>query len=69
MKLALNSGAKVLIADLKVTIEAAELIKSSNGNAAFMKCDVSKWRELEAIPSEVEKAFGKGAAADVWVAG
>ena len=34
-----------------------------------MKCDVSNWTELEAIPSEIEKAFGKGAVADVWIAG
>lgn len=34
-----------------------------------MKCDVVNWADLEAIPAEVEKAFGKGAVADVWVAG
>ena len=34
-----------------------------------MTCDVSKWSNLEAIPSAVAKAFGKGAVADVWVAG
>ena len=66
----MKSDAKVLIADLKVTNEADELIKSSNGNApSFMKCDVSNWSELRAIPSEVEKAFGKGAVADIWVPG
>lgn len=69
VKLALNSGAKVLICDLKSTTEATELIKSSNGSVGFMKCDVSKWSDLEAIPSEVEKAFGKGSVADVWIAG
>jgi NAD(P)-dependent dehydrogenase (short-subunit alcohol dehydrogenase family) len=69
VKLALQSGARVLIPDLRLTAEAAELINGSKGNAAFMKCDVSKWTDLEAIPSEVEKAFGKGAVADVWVPG
>jgi NAD(P)-dependent dehydrogenase (short-subunit alcohol dehydrogenase family) len=69
VKVALNSGARVLISDLRLTSEAEELIKSSNGKAAFMKCDVSKWADLEAIPSEVEKAFGKGSIADVWVPG
>lgn len=69
VKVALNSGARVLISDLRLTSEADELIKSSNGKAAFMKCDVSKWAELKAIPSEVVKAFGKGTVADVWVPG
>jgi len=69
VKLALQSGAKVLVADLKPTTDAAETIKASNGSAAFMKCDVSKWADLESIPSEVEKAFGKGSVADVWVPG
>ena len=68
-KLALNSGARVLIPDLKLTPEAEDLIKASKGNAAYTPCDVSKWKELERIPSEVEKAFGKGAVADVWVPG
>ena len=69
VKLALSSGARVLIPDLRLTDEADKLIKDSKGNAAFTKCDVSKWAELESIPSEVEKAFGKGEVADVWVPG
>ncbi|KAK3718370.1 hypothetical protein LTR37_005183 [Vermiconidia calcicola] len=69
VKLALESEAKVLIADLKLTSEADDTIKSSSGAASFMKCDVSKWSDLEAIPSEIERAFGKGAVADVWIAG
>ena len=67
VKLALGSGARVLIPDLRLTTEADELIKSSKNNAAFAKCDVSKWSDLESIPSEVDKAFGKGSVADVWV--
>ena len=69
VQLALKSGAKVLIADLKLTDEAEDINKQASDNAAFMKCDVSKWDDLEAIPSEVEKAFGKGSVADIWVAG
>lgn len=57
------------MADLKLTPEAEDIIKQSSGKAAHMKCDVSKWSNLEAIPSEVEKAFGKGSVADVYVAG
>ena len=69
VKLILDDGAKILIPDLRLTPEAEQLIKSSNGTVAFMKCDVANWANLEAIPSEVEKAFGKGAVADIWVAG
>lgn len=65
----LDSNAKVLIADLKLTSEAETIVKQASGNAAFAKCDVSKWSDLEALPSEVSKAFGKDAVADVWVAG
>ena len=69
VKLALDSGARVLISDLRLTAEAEQLMKSSNDKAAFAKCDVSKWDDLESIPSEVEKAFGQGAVADVYVPG
>ena len=69
VKIALNSGARVLIPDLRLTSEAEQLIKSSNDKAVYMKCDVSKWDDLESIPSEVEKAFGKGAVADVYLPG
>lgn len=67
VRLILKDGAKVLIPDLRLTPEAEDLINSSNGAAAFMKCDVSKWADLEAIPTHVEKAFGKDAVADIWV--
>ncbi|KAK3670114.1 hypothetical protein LTR78_010054 [Recurvomyces mirabilis] len=64
-----KSGAKALIADLQLTPEADKLVKSSSGNVAFMKCDVTDWSNLESIPSEVSKAFGSDAVADVWIAG
>lgn len=59
----------MLIPDLRLTSDAEQLITSSTGNVAYMKCDVANWANLEAIPDEVEKAFGKGAVADVWVPG
>lgn len=34
-----------------------------------MTCDVSNWRDLEAIPNTVTQAFGKDTIADVWIAG
>ncbi|KAK4542110.1 hypothetical protein LTR36_007141 [Oleoguttula mirabilis] len=69
VRLALAAEARVLVADIKLLPEAEKLVDSSNGNATFMKCDVSDWSDLEAIPSEVFKAFGPGAVADVWIAG
>ena len=71
VKLALASQAKVLIADIKLLKEAQDLIRGSDtaGRVAYAKCDVCKWDQLDRLPSEVESAFGKGAVADVWVAG
>ena len=34
-----------------------------------MKCDVSNWSDLEAIPSAVSNAFGHDAVAEIWIAG
>ena len=71
VKLACASGAKVLIADLKLQQEAQDLLRSSEtaGKVAYTKCDVCNWKDLERLPSEVELAFGEGAVADVWIAG
>jgi len=67
VKLALHSGAKVLIADLKLLPEAEDFIKHLDGKVAFTKCDVSVWEDLEKLPSEAENALGS--VPDVWVAG
>jgi len=67
--MALKAEAKVLIADLTLTLEAEHLLQASSGNAVFTKCDVSNWSDLSAIPSHVTAAFGADAVADVWIAG
>jgi len=71
VKLACTSGAKVLIADIRLQQEAQDLLRSSEtaGKVAYTKCDVCNWKDLEKLPSEVEMAFGKGSVADVWIAG
>lgn len=71
VKLALESQAKVLIADIQLLEEAQDLIRNPDtaGRVAYAKCDVCKWDQLERLPSEVVNAFGQGAVADVWVAG
>lgn len=71
VKLACASGARVLIADIKLLQKAQDLLRSSEtaGKVAYAKCDVCNWKDLNQLPSEVEMAFGKGSIADVWVAG
>ena len=69
VQLALLARTKVLVADLKLTPEAESVVNASRGNAAFATCDVTQWADLERLPSEVIKAFGSGAIADIWIAG
>ncbi|KAK5110813.1 hypothetical protein LTR62_005524 [Meristemomyces frigidus] len=64
-----KAGARVLIADLQLTPEAEQLVKTSSGKIAFTQCDVSNWSNLKSLPSEVTKAFGPDAVADIWIAG
>ena len=70
VKLLLESpGTKALICDLKLTEEATQLVESQPDRLAWTHCDVSNWKDLTRIPSEVSKAFGDGAVADIWIAG
>lgn len=69
VRLAVQSGARALIADLKLTPEAETFMKESGGKVVFAECDVSDWRDLESLPSHVEKAFGDRSVAQVWIAG
>ncbi|KAF2168804.1 hypothetical protein M409DRAFT_20821 [Zasmidium cellare ATCC 36951] len=69
-QLALTSGARgILICDLQLTPAAQDLINQTPDEVHFMKCDVTDWNDLEAIPPKVEEAFGKGQVGDVWIAG
>ena len=54
---ALEAGAKVLIADLKLTAAAEQLV-NSNPNAIFQKCDVTKWKDFDALFATSEKTWG-----------
>ncbi|CAI6088218.1 hypothetical protein V2G26_018694 [Clonostachys chloroleuca] len=56
-KLALTSGAKVIIADL-VLSPPAELLISEDPNARFIRCDVGKWNDLESLIPFSQKEFG-----------
>ncbi|KAF2167437.1 hypothetical protein M409DRAFT_66034 [Zasmidium cellare ATCC 36951] len=67
VRLAMQSGARgVLICDLRLTPEAESLIGEK---VHFLRCDVANWRHLEYIPKKVEKCFGAGQVADIWIAG
>jgi NAD(P)-dependent dehydrogenase (short-subunit alcohol dehydrogenase family) len=67
--LAVTSGAKCLIADLKLSPSAEDLLKQHPGKIAFQKCDVTSWPDLEALPSAVSSAFGAGVTPDIYIAG
>ena len=68
-RLALQNGARgILIADLALTKEAEEFVKSAGtSKVVFVKCDVTKRADLENLPKASEKAFGE--VPDVWIAG
>lgn len=48
---------KVIIANLKLS-PAAEAVAQGNDNIGFIKCDVTKWRALQAIITFSEDKFG-----------
>ncbi|KAI8680418.1 hypothetical protein NCS57_00322300 [Fusarium keratoplasticum] len=56
-KLALASGARVIIADLALS-PAAEPLVRNDPNVRFIKCDVQEWDNLEALIPFAEKEFG-----------
>ena len=67
-KLAVQQGARVIVADLKLTTEGESFMNGEGGRAAvFSKCDVTKRSELENLITVSEKEFGD--VPDVYVAG
>lgn len=61
----LAKGAKVLIADLRLTQEAETLVDGKT--LVYLKTDVAKWSELENIVTVSKDVFGD--VPDVYVAG
>lgn len=57
-KLTLQQGAKILIADLKLTDEASDFVNSNTSSVKFQQCDVTKWPELEALFPTSISTFG-----------
>jgi NAD(P)-dependent dehydrogenase (short-subunit alcohol dehydrogenase family) len=67
-RLAIKKGARVIIADLRLTADAETFVKQAGAQkVVFAKCDVTKRADLEKLPKASEKAFGD--APDVWIAG
>lgn len=66
-KIARSKGARVIIADLKLTEEATAEVERDSANLLFLPCDVAKRSELEKIVTTSESVFGD--CPDVYVAG
>lgn len=68
-KLSEQRGAKIVIADLKLTDDAEDFVKGSEtkGTVISVHCDVTKRADLENLVQESEKQFGD--VPDVWIAG
>ena len=56
-----RDGAKVIVSDVDVEggEETTRLIKSDAGQAAFLKCDVSKAHEVETLVRKAVESFGR----------
>ncbi|GME56192.1 putative NAD-dependent 15-hydroxyprostaglandin dehydrogenase protein [Neofusicoccum parvum] len=67
VKLATTVGAKVVLADLRLSAEAEAFVKSQNSKSlVFQKCDVSKRRDQERLVTAAEEQWGD--VPDVYIA-
>jgi NAD(P)-dependent dehydrogenase (short-subunit alcohol dehydrogenase family) len=67
-KLAVAQGARVIVADLKLTDEGEKFMKGEGAKAAvFTKCDVTRRADLENLITVSEKEFGD--VPDIYIAG
>lgn len=67
VKLARDSGAKVLIADKALSAEGKEYLHGAAGDVVFQECDVRDWADLKRLVPRAVEAFGD--VPDVYVAG
>ncbi|MFT5252164.1 MAG: NAD(P)-dependent dehydrogenase (short-subunit alcohol dehydrogenase family), partial [Flavobacteriales bacterium] len=54
-----KEGAKVVVVDWKENSETIDLIKKSGGEALFIKCDVSKSSDVQAMVEKTIATFGR----------
>lgn len=67
-KLSVQQGARVIIADLKLTSDAESFLSGEGAKAAiFVKCDVTKRSQLENLIMVSQEKFGN--IPDVYIAG
>ena len=65
---AVQAGARVIVADLKLTKDGEKFINGEGAKSSvFAKCDVSKRADLENLIKVSEKEFGD--VPDVYIAG
>lgn len=64
--LAAAKGSKIVIADLRLTDPAKQLLQKNASNIRFLQCDVTKWADLEAVVPFAGEHFGD--VPDVYVA-
>jgi NAD(P)-dependent dehydrogenase (short-subunit alcohol dehydrogenase family) len=68
VKLSVEQGARVVIADVKLTKEAEDFVAQSGVKVViFEKCDVTKRVDLENLAKASTEKFGD--VPDVWIAG
>jgi NAD(P)-dependent dehydrogenase (short-subunit alcohol dehydrogenase family) len=68
VKFAVQQGARVIVADLKLTEDGEKFMKGEGAKAAiFTKCDVVKRADLENLITVSEKEFGD--VPDIYIAG
>ena len=58
---------KIIIADLRLTAEAEEFIKTSEKHIVFTKCDVTRWEDLQNLVQLSQEKFND--VPDVYIAG
>jgi len=56
-----REGAKLLLADLQEDggNETVKMVKEAGGTASFMKVDVSKWQDVEAMVAKAVASYGR----------
>jgi NADP-dependent 3-hydroxy acid dehydrogenase YdfG len=65
--LAHNKGARVIIADLRLTKEAEDFLATAGVSVVFQPCDVVKRSDLESLIAVSQERFGD--VPDVYIAG
>lgn len=58
VKLLVAEGIKVVLADLKLSSDAEQLLNNNKDQAIFIKCDVTSWLDLQSAFDDTIKVFG-----------